>query len=471
MSVALADVDVPVPARRLYRLLQRFCGANASGTWWGPQSTLTGMLGMPLRTLQRRLKLLVDAGLVQVRRWITDWGYKSMNIYTIPTLVRSSDPLGQSHDQNGASKVVALRGREENHLTVVQSPRDPHIWHESDVWFMSRPKKSAPTGQLAFDFGQDATDAADQLDSCNPACDTTYGSVSSKEGRGTPASRSVSYWLSGRTTRPPAGVIAGVAGAIKRCLTQRPDLSEQDVRDAIDSLMMSARDASPRAYLIEFGLQKRSRAPKVTTLWMHRPAVPTMTRERMQEIRQRRAARTPSPRVAPSQNVRLIPAAPVTLAASTVCDANQTTTTPNLTASVPSTPPWPNYSPESSNVGGPAAAKRGASFDGTEEEAVPGPVVDPGAASTVPRRPLWDLDPDGYPWWLDRSTWTWEKTKHLPSCPDKGEGYALITPPPEAGFSHSGRVKIAIRRPVRPRSDLGNAMTNLLASLGIAPPS
>lgn len=420
--------EVPEAASRLWDLLTRFCGANASGTWWGPQSTMVAKLGIPLRTLQRRLKLLVDAGLVKVRRFITDWGYRHMNIYTIPALVRTDDALGRFQDQSGASKVVALSSKEENHLTVVQSPTEPLLWHESDRWLMTKPKRSATTGQLALDFGQSVTESADQLDGCTRVCDTSNRRVSPKEGRGTPASRSVSYWLSGRNERPPAGVIAGVAKAIKTCFEQDRDLSEPAMHAVIDSLMRQGLDASPRQFLVAFGLQKRSRTVRKPgeVLFQHRPKRSTMTRERAAALSQAASARR---------------------------NATSTATAPKPQPRV-----WHDYDLEtpSSPVSSPPSRIPGV-VDKSLNEATTG-----GLDFGFLKRTQQDTT---YPWWLNRNEWTWEKASKCPPASNGDPRYASVTPPPEAGYGPG--VRIDVLKPPQPET-LGDSFAAVFAKLGIA---
>lgn len=369
---------------------------------------MVGMLGIPLRTLQRRLKLLVDAGLVKVRRWITDWGYRHMNIYTIPSLVRSVDPLGQSQDQSGASKVVQDSVSDKNILTDVQGPHEPHIWHESDRWLMARPKRSATEGQLAFDFGQTSTD---QLDGCTSRCDTGNRQVSRGEGRGTPASRSVSYWLSGRISRPPAGVIAGVAKAIKRCfefsiVQNDHELSESAMRDVIDSLMMRGLDAFPAQYYPACGVlpPRRPRPRTSGPLYKKHHKRSTMTLERMAASSQRyRSTGNGSPTVCTEESSAPKRPAPK--------PASKTSSTPYLT---------------------------------------------PGDLALFDRK---------LPWWYDlldqdprSSIWS--------EPPANGQlGYAAVTPPPEAGMS--SRVRIDL--PIPAGKSIDSIVDDILASLEVTP--
>lgn len=63
---ALAASQVSIPARAVYLALLTF--ANSRGDCWPHQLTLAAVVGMPLRSLQRRTRELRDAGLIETAR-------------------------------------------------------------------------------------------------------------------------------------------------------------------------------------------------------------------------------------------------------------------------------------------------------------------------------------------------------------------------------------------------------------------
>lgn len=127
---------------------------------------------------------------------------------------------------------------------------------------------------------------ASQFDSRTTSQDTDNEKIVENDvtrGCGTPTSRVVGYWLSGRKERPKPGVIAGMGRAIKKCLDS--GFGEDEVRRAIDALMMVGRDVSSVQLLVRFGLRTRPQRVKKRDyekdpLWKHHPRSSTMTVER-----------------------------------------------------------------------------------------------------------------------------------------------------------------------------------------------
>lgn len=78
--------------------------------------------------------------------------------------------------------------------------------------------------------------------------------VSTQPKKGTtPAVRCVAYWLTGRSEKPPRHMIAAIGRVIRQCFEQNQDLTEREVYDAIDSLLLRGLDLSPRHYLAACG--------------------------------------------------------------------------------------------------------------------------------------------------------------------------------------------------------------------------
>ena len=130
-------------------------------------------------------------------------------------------------------------------------------------------------------------DTASQVDTRTSNQDTDNKQNIEKDGTrgcGTPTSRVVAYWLSGRAERPKPGVIAGMGKAISTCL--QSGCEEDDVRRVIDTLMTAGLDGFPNHLLTRFGLRKTPKRPnkkrdyEKDPLWKHHPRSSTMTQQR-----------------------------------------------------------------------------------------------------------------------------------------------------------------------------------------------
>lgn len=111
--------------------------------------------------------------------------------------------------------------------------------------------------------------------------------VSTEPTKGNPARKAVAYWLSGRVQRPPGYIIAAVGREIKKCFDQNPDLTEHDMRAAIDSLMLRGLDVSPKQYAAACGVLRRSttrRDYSAQPTWKHLPKRSSMTQARKDEL-------------------------------------------------------------------------------------------------------------------------------------------------------------------------------------------
>lgn len=148
--------------------------------------------------------------------------------------------------------------------------------------------------------GQAGLFPEDHLDGRRTPSDNGTGRTdSTRATKGSPASRCITYWLAGRKERPASGVIAGVGRAIKRCFELNPDLTERDMRDAIDSLMLRGLDISPRQYFAACGVIQRPQARRdyaAQPTWKHLPKRSSMNERRRAE----RAPSVPSAGASPS---------------------------------------------------------------------------------------------------------------------------------------------------------------------------
>ncbi len=157
---------------------------------------------------------------------------------------------------------------------------------------------------------------ASQFDSRSTSQDTGNEKIIEKDvtrGCGTPTSRVVGYWLSGRVERPKPGVIAGMGRAIRKCLDSGHE--EDEVRRAIDALMIAGVDVSSSKLLVRFGLRtppkrRKKRDFDADPLWKHHPHPSSMTLERKiatTPSRSRPVSPTPATVVTSAPSLRLSP--------------------------------------------------------------------------------------------------------------------------------------------------------------------
>lgn len=264
---------------RLLQLLRELIGRGR--TWRGSQSYLCSQLGAPLRTLQRWTAELRKANKIFTRRWMDARGYRSLNIYSIV-------------DSGGSKVVKVVQGFSSTTTNGSKWSFSEHPYGKN-----RQDQKPSPTQRLvdihvrkiAPTTSQPGLFEPDELDDRRTVSDNRQDrKVSNRTTKGSPVSRSVTYWLAGRVERPPGYVIASVGRAMKKCFDMSPDLTEQGMRAVIDSLMSSGLDVSPRHYVAACGVQKPSatrRDYSKSPLWKHRPKRSSMTPERAKEVSDR----------------------------------------------------------------------------------------------------------------------------------------------------------------------------------------
>lgn len=295
---------------------------NKTRELWHRQETLAEEFGVSVRTVSRWISYLRDIGALITRY---RWGARGKRLSDLIKLAwhdpREHPPAwdDQARDQPACRTGDAHKGTKPTTSTSLRSVEvtDPslrsvnsslrsvdgdQLLDQSDAQSTKRADEMAhkvSPGQASL-FTEDELD---QLDANVPIRETSTNEVSRAKKEGTPTRRTMAYWLSGRVSRPERHVILGMGRAIKQCIES--GVPEEEVRQALDTLMGQGLDIFPRHLLLRFGLAKfgnrKTRDYQKNPLFKHSPKSPTTTparrlrifEEEQRSVASRSISRTP----------------------------------------------------------------------------------------------------------------------------------------------------------------------------------